>query len=82
MDIIIRYILSALLLFGFGYISYSAGKSFGKRWTIKQMQRIYVTQGPDIILAMLDPVVTEEGFANIATAKKGDSDDQKTNDRV
>ena len=82
MDAIIRYILSALILFGWGYISYSAGKSFGKRWTIKQMQRIYVAQGPDIILAMLDPVVTEEGFANIATSKKGANDDQKTNDRV
>lgn len=61
---IIRYVVCYAIVVIFGWIMYGAGKHFGKREVISQMRYLYILKGPEIIMAMLDPDVTNEQFIN------------------
>ena len=71
MDVAFRYILSFIVVIAFGFLMYSAGKKKGKYTMMKALQRLYASNGIDIIAALLDPVeeAQKQEKTNEQTAK-------------
>lgn len=55
----VRIVLIFLIVVLFGRLNFALGSSYGKRKTLKDLQALYIHKGPDMILALLDPVSDE-----------------------